>query len=179
MKSWGVFFIILLMAAVGYFMYRLGLWDNRVKPRLYRWLELEQTDVMTLNDSIRNARQQQPLMSGLSGTGDSLKTEQEMQKNMIDDDLKNLNRLKSEIDSLLTIDNADQKANLQKLAKIYEAMRPNEVAQLSANMDDKTLARILAVMKPRNAARVLGEITRLDPVKSAELSKLILKLRTG
>lgn len=179
MRGWGGFFTLLLLAAIGFFIYQLGLWEHKIKPRLYQWMELEQPHYATIADSILQVQKQQPLLDSLSNSGDSMQVEQEMQKNLIEQDLKTLDKMKKEIDSLLTLENADQAANLKKLAKIYEAMRPNEVAQLSLSIDDSILARILAIMKPRNAARVLGEITRQDPAKSAQLSKMILKLRAG
>ena len=64
----------------------------------------------------------------------------------------------------------EQKTGIRKLAKIYEAMRPEEAAPILARMDDEEIVEILLRMRQRSAAKLMSN---LDPVIAARISKRI------
>jgi len=60
----------------------------------------------------------------------------------------------------------------QNLAKIYEKMRPQKVAEILSQMNEKEGGKIISCMKKDIAAKVMEN---LDPVKAREISKYINK----
>lgn len=64
----------------------------------------------------------------------------------------------------------------QKLAKIYEAMPPEEAAQRLEKLDDETAALLILAIKPRQAGKILGNV---NPEKAAAISKKVTSLRSN
>ncbi len=62
---------------------------------------------------------------------------------------------------------------LARLVKVYEKMKPKQVAMILGTMPDSKSAMILATMKDKSAAAVLAAI---DPPKAARLSELIVRM---
>ncbi len=179
MKYIWTFFFILFMAATGYFIYRLGVWDKQIKPRLWNFLELDRQLKSTLEDSIQQAAREIYPMDTINQLIQSLNSEQKLQENIMQQEMEKVNQMKTEIESLLNMEDTSQTANFKRLAKIYEAMQPADVAQILLSMDEKMVVKVLVVMKPRNAGQVLGEVTRQDPEKSARLAEMIVKMKAG
>jgi len=48
------------------------------------------------------------------------------------------------------------KKNLQKLARMFETLSPQNASPLIAQMPDETVVNVFALMKPRNSAKLLG-----------------------
>jgi len=63
----------------------------------------------------------------------------------------------------------------EQLARLYEAMRPQEVALILLSMDKATAANILKKMKERTAAKIMGAIAAKNPADAVEISKLFAK----
>jgi flagellar motility protein MotE (MotC chaperone) len=61
-----------------------------------------------------------------------------------------------------------RQAGIRKLAKIYEAMTPQQAAAILSRMDDQSIIDILWKMKQREAAKVLASF---DPVRASRLSE--------
>lgn len=64
--------------------------------------------------------------------------------------------------------------NFQKLAKIYEAMPPEEAASRLEKLDDETAAGLILAIKPRQAGKILGNV---NPEKAAAISKKITSIK--
>ena len=62
---------------------------------------------------------------------------------------------------------AEQEANVRKLAKIYEAMRPEQAAPILEKMDNPSVIELLLKMRQRNAARIL---TQFPADRAAQIS---------
>ncbi|WP_353683641.1 hypothetical protein V4D30_07100 [Thermodesulfovibrio sp. 3907-1M] len=92
-----------------------------------------------------------------------------------------LKKLKSEIDAKLKqqeelkaqLEKAQQE-NYQRLAKIYEAMPPEEAASRIEKLDEDTAVALLLAIKPRQAGKILANVT---PDKAAALSKRIVSIK--
>ena len=67
----------------------------------------------------------------------------------------------------------EESARTANLAKLYDKMEANAVAQLMANLDDETVVMILPKMKPQNASAVLQ---LLPPQRAGALSKRMITI---
>jgi len=67
-----------------------------------------------------------------------------------------------------------EQANLDKLAKVYEAMKPAEASQILLQLNDRTIAEILSRMNDRQAGKVMGAI---DPLRAADITSQLRRLQ--
>src|SRR5262249_41417489 len=82
--------------------------------------------------------------------------------------IKTLNDLKGQVQGLMG--EADQKAQaeIDRLVKIYEAMRPKDAAAVMAQLDDKVRLPVAGKMKERALAAILAQMTPAEAKKLAE-----------
>ena len=73
---------------------------------------------------------------------------------------------------LLRIEQAES-SRIGQLAKLYDSMDPQAVAQLMRNLEDEIVVELLPRMKSKNAAIVLS---LLPPKRAADLSKQMITL---
>jgi len=73
---------------------------------------------------------------------------------------------------LLRIEQAES-SRVSQLAKLYDSMDPQAVAQLMRNLEDEIVVELLPRMKSKNAAIVLS---LLPPKRAAKLSKQMITL---
>lgn len=66
-----------------------------------------------------------------------------------------------------------ESARVGSLAKLYDGMKPAQVAPLLVKLPDESTVQVLLKMKPANAARILGE---LSPSRAASISAQMLTL---
>lgn len=59
------------------------------------------------------------------------------------------------------------------LAKLYDGMKPDQVARMIVKMEDKMIVSILPRMKSANASKILG---LLPPERGARISKLMISV---
>ncbi|MGB9822641.1 MULTISPECIES: MotE family protein [Thermodesulfovibrio] len=92
-----------------------------------------------------------------------------------------LKKLKSEIEAKIKQQEElkaqlekSQQENYQRLAKIYEAMPPEEAASRIEKLDEDTAVALLLAIKPRQAGKILANI---NPEKAAILSKKIVSIK--
>ena len=141
------------------------------------YLELREQTGETFQDSLETAKKTQMNVEEKKEMIQTIEKEQEMHKELLNRQKKEMDSIKTEIESLLTVKESDNEENLNALAGIYESMKPSEVALLAQNIDEKLLAKILVRMKTRKAAKVMDEITKTDPQKSASITDNIMKLK--
>lgn len=77
---------------------------------------------------------------------------------------------KEEIEKQMKEAAAAEKKRVTKLARLYENMKPQEAATIMNDLDDVVIVAILQRMDESQAAKILAKI---DPVKSARLTKII------
>ena len=73
---------------------------------------------------------------------------------------------------LLRIEQAES-SRINQLAKLYDGMEPQSIAQLMRNLEDEIIVELLPRMKSKNAAIVLS---LLPPKRAAKLSKQMITL---
>ncbi|GEM_PF-2419524 len=76
-----------------------------------------------------------------------------------------------EIESLLPFD----ESKLSRLVRVYEKMRPKQVAVILTTMQDRQVVTILSHMKENKAAQILGE---MEPGKAARISQTLMNWGT-
>ncbi|THB72577.1 MAG: hypothetical protein D6B25_16605 [Desulfobulbaceae bacterium] len=92
----------------------------------------------------------------------------------IDNKLLNLEKQKKEIAALLQEKDTKEAAKLQNLGKIYEKMDPAKAALALSGLDQKLAADLLAVMKPKSAAKILDN---LQKPKATDISKTFSQIQ--
>lgn len=138
-------------------------------------IEIDTSDIMKELDFLFDTPEMEKAESGMS-LKDSLDTLTWLQKEMckISEEKtelaakrKELEQMQYKVDQgLIKIEQAES-ARIIQLARLYDGMKPNEVAKLFANLSDDVVVSILPRMKPANASKILG---LLPPKRAAELS---------
>ncbi|MCP4583190.1 MAG: hypothetical protein GY839_16400 [candidate division Zixibacteria bacterium] len=80
--------------------------------------------------------------------------------------------LRDEIQRLLTRKSKDEEDRMYNLAKIYDGMDQERVADVFSQMQDSLIVALLPKMKPNNASQVLEFMT---PKRSAKISRMMLE----
>jgi flagellar motility protein MotE (MotC chaperone) len=99
------------------------------------------------------------------------KDELQNQKAAIEAEKADLEKLRSEVQALLARKNRADDEKMYSLAKIYDSMDQEKLAQVFANMEDSLVVKILPKMKSNNASTVLEY---LPPQRSAMISRKLL-----
>lgn len=102
------------------------------------------------------------------------------EKKKISQERVELDKLKKRLDAQeRTIDQklrqVDQAAaaKLNSLAKLYDGMKPDQVARMIVKLEDKLIVSILPRMKKANASKILG---LMPPSRGARISKQMITL---
>ena len=82
--------------------------------------------------------------------------------------LDSLGGIQQDISRLIAQREQLQNERLQKLAAVYEQMRPEVAAPIIQELPDITIASLFTRMKERQAARIMGE---LPPDRAAEIAR--------
>ncbi len=84
-----------------------------------------------------------------------------------------LNKLDKQVSQkLLSIEKVET-GRIAQLAKLYDGMQPTAVAQLMANLDDKTVVSVIPKMNTKQASAVLA---LMPPARAAKLSKQMMTI---
>lgn len=83
-----------------------------------------------------------------------------------------LEELKSSIEGLLSVVEAQQTEDLDRLISLYNNMKPAEAATIMNDLDIEVMIMVLGSMSPRTAAPILA---KMSPVRARAVSKIILE----
>jgi flagellar motility protein MotE (MotC chaperone) len=89
----------------------------------------------------------------------------------IQKEIQRYERLKKEIEEAQKAMEEKRQEELIKVAKIYEAMPPEEAAKRLEKLDEDIAVIILIALKPKTAGRILAQ---MESDRAASLSKKIL-----
>ncbi len=92
----------------------------------------------------------------------------------VDKKLEELQALRKSIEDMLTEKSLQERKRIQELAKMYERMAPENVANIFIRLDKDLTIAILARMKTRAAAEILDN---MDRERAVELTAAFSKLR--
>lgn len=87
-----------------------------------------------------------------------------------------LNRLYDKVDEVASKINEYKGERIRRLVKIYESMAPEEAAPRIEKLNEKTAVMILAQMKEKSAAKILGLVEVSKSVKLSQSLKMRDKL---
>jgi flagellar motility protein MotE (MotC chaperone) len=91
----------------------------------------------------------------------------DVEEKTIDDQQKKLYEIISELKTLQKEYTDERDQSVQKLAKVYEAMKPDKAAPILASMKIDDVLQIMSRMKERQAAKIL---TNMNTGMASELS---------
>ncbi len=92
----------------------------------------------------------------------------------IDKKVKELKTLQAAIAKLIKTYDDEQNAKLQSLVKIYENMKPRDAARIFGELDMDTLLMVAERMKERKLAPIMA---KMDPTKATEITVELSRLR--
>lgn len=78
---------------------------------------------------------------------------------------------------LKTVQEQSKNSNMIGLAKMFDAMKPQQAIPVIREINDTLAVNILSRMQSRNSAKLLGALAEVDTTKAVRLSKLLA--RTG
>ncbi len=98
----------------------------------------------------------------------TLKVEVDKKLEQVNLKIKEVQKIKNEIEALLIQKDQKELKRIKELSKIYEKMTPNKAAITISSLDLQLAADLLANMKVKSAARILD---KLDKGTASRLSK--------
>ncbi|MCM8812743.1 MAG: hypothetical protein NC924_02240 [Candidatus Omnitrophica bacterium] len=96
-----------------------------------------------------------------------LKQQLDVEKNNLEAQRKKMNGLLEELNGAFGKRDAAAEQRLLQMSKMYDTMKPDQVAAIFEKLDDATVIDILLKMKMKNSARVLG---KMKPARASMLS---------
>ena len=92
----------------------------------------------------------------------------------LDDKIVELRGIRAEIEQLVQLHNEREEAELQSLVKIYETMKPKDAARILGELELDVLLTIMERMKERSTAPVLAA---MDPSRAREVTAELAQRR--
>ena len=86
----------------------------------------------------------------------------------VDAKIKSLNDLKAQVQGLMGEADEKAQAEVDRLVRIYEAMRPKDAAAVMAQLDDKVRLPVAGKMKERALAAILAQMPPAEAKKLTE-----------
>jgi flagellar motility protein MotE (MotC chaperone) len=86
-------------------------------------------------------------------------------------------QLQRQVETSIVRINAEEQANLKKLARTYAAMSPEGAAPIFKEMEEATLVKILALMKETETAPILEAMSKLGVDEAKRVANLTERLR--
>jgi len=94
-------------------------------------------------------------------------------QNELDMKERGLSQREADVNNKLTQIDQTAASRYTELAKLYDGMKPDQVARMAGQLDDKTVIAILPRMKPANASKILAA---LPPARAARISRGMITL---
>jgi flagellar motility protein MotE (MotC chaperone) len=88
-----------------------------------------------------------------------------------------LEAMRDELEKSIPVLQANETVNVKSLAKTYSAMKPAQAVTILGEMDDQSIVKLLAVMKPDNVASIFQEMARSTGGMQARAAKISDLLR--
>lgn len=86
----------------------------------------------------------------------------------VDSKIKSLNDLKAQVQGLMGEADEKAQAEIDRLVKIYEEMKPRDAAAVMTQLDDKVRLPVAGKMKERALAAILAQMPPLEAKKLTE-----------
>ncbi|MBD3297061.1 MAG: hypothetical protein GF341_00235 [candidate division Zixibacteria bacterium] len=103
---------------------------------------------------------------------DQRRKEIEAEERKLAKERKELEALRAEVEDLMNKKQAIAEEKLSYIAKLLDAMKPDEMSGLIASLDNATIMDVLPRMKPQTASRVLAS---LPPERAATITMELIR----
>ncbi len=90
----------------------------------------------------------------------------------VDQKMKEMETLRTQLQTMVNQLNASQQAQIENLVKIYETMKPKEAARIFESLELPVLLGVVQKMKPQRTAAVMAEMA---PEKAKEITIALTK----
>lgn len=120
-------------------------------------------DGMSVQDSVDTLNWLQKEMKKLADEETTISR----QRAELENERKQLEATKKKVDRAIARIERAESAQVANVARLYDSMRPDAVAELFKNLEDKVVLKILPRMKSANAAKILG---LMPPKRAARIS---------
>ncbi len=100
-------------------------------------------------------------------------TQINIEKQKIEKEQKEVSADLQKISSYFEQFSEDKEKSYKDLARVYEAMKPTQVAVIFSELEIQTVGELLRRMKKRASAKILGEIGSQNANRAAEISRYI------
>jgi len=121
---------------------------------------------------LQSIRQERALIAKRKGELDAREAKLALARQSLTDETQRLGALKTEVEGLLNKVTATHRADLDRLVKLYQAMKPAQAASILNNADLEVTVMVLATMSERAAAPIMA---KMSPTRVQAVSKIILE----
>ncbi|MBN1164722.1 MAG: hypothetical protein JXB45_09095 [Candidatus Krumholzibacteriota bacterium] len=102
----------------------------------------------------------------------TLQSELEIEKKIVSENRENLKELQDRIGESLNLLEEEQQVRIDKLAKLYDSMKPEQAAPIAASLNMNLLVEIIVKMKEKKASKLMAA---MPVTTSAEISRRLGK----
>lgn len=120
---------------------------------------------------LQSVRQERELLAKEKSALDARSAKLDLAKQGIDAETQRLGELKTTVQGLLDKAKQAHSADVDRLVKLYQAMKPAAAAGMLDSVDLQVAVMVLATMKARNAAQIMAQMA---PDRVQAISKIIL-----
>lgn len=120
---------------------------------------------------LQSVRQERALLAKEKSALDARSAKLDLAKQGIDAETQRLGELKTTVQGLLDKAKQAHSADVDRLVKLYQAMKPAAAAGMLDSVDLQVAVMVLATMKARNAAQIMAQMA---PDRVQAISKIIL-----
>ncbi|WP_233192731.1 MotE family protein [Acidimangrovimonas sediminis] len=121
---------------------------------------------------LQSIRQERALIARQKAALDDRESKLALARQGISAETARLTRLKTQVEGLLKKVTDAHDADLDRLVKLYQAMKPQQAAQILNTMDLEVTVMVLSTMNERAAAPIMAQMT---PDRVQAVSKIILE----
>jgi len=97
----------------------------------------------------------------------------QLEKQSVVNNQEKINKDLTNITGLFEKYSAEEEADIKRLARMYESMKPKKVATIFNELETEKVADLLKRIKSRQSAKILAEIGQENAHRAAEISDLI------
>ena len=139
--------------------------DKKEEP-----VELTKQELAAAEFQLQGINEQKAEMLSMQGSIAAVQADVKIARNVLLAEQKKLEALHSSLKDEKASIKQQNEESLNKLAKLYESMKPAEAAKIASQLQNDLVVEIIPRMKERSAAKLLAA---MDSKTAAEITRLI------
>ena len=132
--------------------------------------ELTKQELAAAEFQLEGIDEQKAVMLNMEGSIVAIQSDLDVARNVLLAEEKKLETLHSSLRDEKKAIKEQNEESLNKLAKLYESMKPDEAAKIASQLENDLIVEIIPRMKERSAAKLLAA---MDTKTAAEITRLI------